>query len=62
MASTTDGWTARINDGYLSFTINYVTADFMSKVFQLDLTHYTKSHSAQNIHDFLKDCFKNWGV
>ncbi|XP_041374446.1 zinc finger BED domain-containing protein 4-like [Gigantopelta aegis] len=57
---TTDHWTSRANDAYMSVTAHILTEDFELKDFCLDVAYMPQSHNAENISRALVDSVKSW--
>ena len=57
-AFTTDGWTAKNGDPFVSFTLHYVTKDFELKKLSLDGQNFIGSHTGVLLaQGFLNCCF-----
>jgi len=59
VALTTDAWTSRANQGYLSYTAHFVTPNFCPKSYCLSVEN-SESHTAPNLATSLKDCATKW--
>jgi hypothetical protein len=55
VAFTTDIWTSRNNDPFLSLTLHYVTKDFVLKKFSLEHKHLLGRHTGAYIAKFLDE-------
>ncbi|KAL1485948.1 hypothetical protein MTO96_031647, partial [Rhipicephalus appendiculatus] len=62
LAFTTDMWTSRANQGYISLTCHYMTKDFAVKAFTLACCHLQESHTAVNIEACLTEIVKEWSL
>ncbi|KAH7979897.1 hypothetical protein HPB49_011842 [Dermacentor silvarum] len=62
LAFTTDMWTSRENQGYISLTCHYMTQDFAVKAFTLACCHLQESHTAVNIQAYLTEIVKEWSL
>lgn len=62
VACTTDGWTSRAVEGYLSFTIHYTNSKFEPKSRALNLRKIDKSHTAENLLEALQEIMAEWGL
>ncbi|XP_049276311.1 zinc finger BED domain-containing protein 4-like [Rhipicephalus sanguineus] len=62
LAFTTDMWTSRANQGYISLTCHYMTQDFAVKAFTLACCHLQESHTAVNIQACLTEIVKEWSL
>ena len=49
LSLTTDMWTSRSGDGYISLTTHYITADFEMKHSNLTASHLPGTHDHTNI-------------
>ena len=59
---TTDMWTSRANDGYISLTAHYITPSFEMKHRNLQSFSFPGSHSAVNIAKLLEQLAANWKI
>lgn len=59
---TTDIWTSRAMDPYISFTVSYVTDQFRLKSFALENKHFPGSHTADRVLEELENCMEQWGL
>lgn len=53
---TSDMWTSRANESYVSFTCPLLTPSFKMKRFTLNIRHMAVSHSTENIAQILEIC------
>lgn len=60
LAFTTDGWTSRSNLSYLSYTVHFLTENFMPKNYCLKVENVTDSHTAVKLADSLSKCVSEW--
>ena len=49
VAITTDHWTSRANDSYMSVTLHYISPDFALKKFTLEVCLFKERHTCINI-------------
>lgn len=56
---TTDGWTSRAVESYVSLTFHYLTENFENNHKSLGCTPLLKSHTSENIEQFLDGLYKN---
>lgn len=49
LAITTDGWTSRSNNSYLSYTAHFLTEEFMPRNYCLGVENSNDSHTAVNL-------------
>jgi len=59
---TTDVWTSRAMDAYISFTVSYVNDQFQLKTFALENKYFPGSHTANRILDTLQTSMDEWGL
>ncbi|KAH7953990.1 hypothetical protein HPB49_014754 [Dermacentor silvarum] len=57
---TSDMWTSRSNQSYISLTCHYLTSNFEMRSFALDNRSVTESHTACNIMEHLQAMMDNW--
>ena len=62
MAITTDGWTARTNDSYVTITAHFIDDEWKYHSFVLSTLTMSEKHTAENLAAFLKEEFENWGI
>ena len=55
-------WTSRANDGYISFTVHYISPSFEMKHHNLQGFSFPGSHSAVNIAKSLEQLATNWKI
>lgn len=55
---TTDEWTSRAIESYLSLTIHYITSDFNMHYFMLNLHQVKQSHTTENIKKHITGMLK----
>lgn len=60
LAITTDGWTSRSNNSYLSYTAHFLTEDFKPRNYCLGVENCDDSHSAVNLATSLSQCISTW--
>ncbi|XP_076301646.1 zinc finger BED domain-containing protein 4-like [Lasioglossum baleicum] len=61
-AFTTDGWTSRSNENYLSVTVHYMNSNFVIQNLTLKISNVTESHTGEHIHSFLKNTLREWNL
>ncbi|XP_049275497.1 zinc finger BED domain-containing protein 4-like [Rhipicephalus sanguineus] len=59
---TTDGWTSRANESYLSVTCHVMDSSFQQHVHALACTEMADAHTAGNLVVFLKSVMKEWAL
>ncbi|KAH7946188.1 hypothetical protein HPB49_021227 [Dermacentor silvarum] len=57
---TSDMWTSRSNQSYISLTCHYLTSNFEMRSFALDNRSVTESHTVCNILEHLQAMMDNW--
>jgi hypothetical protein len=57
---TTDIWTSRKMDAYISFTVSYLTIDFKLRALALENKPITGSHTADAILESLEKAMEEW--
>ncbi|KAH7963442.1 hypothetical protein HPB52_021209 [Rhipicephalus sanguineus] len=57
---TSDMWTSRSNQSYISLTCHYLTSNFEMRSFALENRSVTESHTACNILEHLQTMMDNW--
>lgn len=62
VAFTSDMWTSRANESYVSFTCHLLTPKFTMKRFTLNTRHMAASHSAVNIATILDEMCHEWEI
>lgn len=60
LAITTDGWTSRSNNSYLSYTAHYLTEGFEPRNYCLNVENVDESHTAQHLANSLSKCIATW--
>ncbi|XP_076284838.1 E3 SUMO-protein ligase ZBED1-like [Lasioglossum baleicum] len=61
-ALTTDGWTSRAVQSYLSLTLHYTTTNFEIRRYMLNLHYLPKSHTSIYIQKTLVNLLSSWGI
>ncbi|KAL3208585.1 hypothetical protein MRX96_038990 [Rhipicephalus microplus] len=59
---TTDSWTSRANESYLSVTCHIMDSSFQLHVHALACTEMADAHTAKNFVLFLKSVMKEWAL
>ncbi|XP_070392601.1 uncharacterized protein [Dermacentor albipictus] len=59
---TTDGWTSRPGDSYVSFTCHLVDKEFWLHNYHLAWRHMPEGHTSDNLKRILLDLAKEWGL
>lgn len=60
LAITTDAWTSRATQAYLSYTAHFLTPDFSPRNYCLKVENSDESHTATNLAKSLSDCVLEW--
>ncbi|CAL9703629.1 unnamed protein product [Knipowitschia caucasica] len=61
-ASTTDLWSSRTTEPYMSFTVHFLTCKFELKTRCLEVAYFPNSHTGDNIAAALRDVLINWNL
>lgn len=62
VALTTDGWTSRATESYVTITSCHITEDWCLKSFVLQTRAMPLSHTAENVSTVIKEAIKEWGL
>ncbi|XP_054283311.1 zinc finger BED domain-containing protein 4-like [Macrosteles quadrilineatus] len=60
MSLTTDTWTSRANDSFMSLTLHYLSKDFDYKSFVLGNKNITEAHTSLFLLGQLEEMVENW--
>lgn len=60
VALTTDCWTSRSNDSYLTVTIHFLTTEWNHKSFVLDTSSTVERHTSENLAEALQQIISDW--
>lgn len=60
LSYTTDGWTSKAGDSYLSLTAHYLTSNFEPKNFLLGMRHVKTGHTANEQAQLLEEMAEEW--
>ncbi len=61
-AGTTDLWSSRTTEPYLSFTVHFLTDDFELKTRCLETVYFPDSHTGENIALGLREVLASWDL
>lgn len=61
-ASTTDLWSSRTTEPYLSFTVHFLSSDFELKTRCLETVYFPESHTGENIAQGLREVLASWDL
>ncbi|KAI2644978.1 zinc finger BED domain-containing 1-like protein [Labeo rohita] len=61
-ATTTDLWSSRTTEPYMSLTVHFITEDFELKSRCLQTAFFPESHTAENIAEALREAVSAWGL
>ncbi|KAK0147407.1 Zinc finger BED domain-containing protein 1 [Merluccius polli] len=61
-ASTTDLWSSRTTEPYMSLTVHFVNANFELCSQCLQTAYFPTDHTGENIGMGLRECLANWGL
>lgn len=59
---TTDMWTSRTTEAYLTVTGHFIDKDWQMQACNLETTHVDVKHTADNISELLTKLSENWGI
>lgn len=62
VALTTDGWTSRSTQSYVTITCSHITERWTLKSYVLQTRELPESHTGKNIARVLQDAISEWGV
>lgn len=57
---TTDSWTSRANNRYVSYTAHFLSEEFQPKNYCLNVVNMDDSHTAQHLANSLSHCLSSW--
>lgn len=61
-ATTTDLWSSRTTEPYLSLTVHFINYDFELKSHCLQTVYFPADHTGENIAHGLRESLSNWGL
>ncbi|MBN3307907.1 ZBED1 protein, partial [Amia calva] len=61
-ASTTDLWSSRTTEPYMSFSVNFLTEDLELKTRCLGVVYFPESHTSENIAHGLREVLTSWNL
>ncbi len=61
-ASTTDLWSSRTTEPYMSYTVHFLTQDFELRTRCLGVVYFPESHTSENIAHGLRDVLASWNL
>lgn len=62
IAVTTDGWTSRAAQSYITITAHYIDDNFEIQNHTLQTRQLNSSHTAENLAEVLTKAVEEWGV
>ncbi|CAH1106703.1 unnamed protein product [Psylliodes chrysocephalus] len=62
VTATTDGWTSRANESYISVTAHFITKKWNFHSCLLDCFPYEKSHTAKNLSEEMQRVAIEWSI
>ncbi len=62
LAFTTDIWSDRAQDGFISLTCHFIDEDMYRNSAALNMKLFNESHTAENISSELTECVKLWDI
>ncbi len=60
-ATTTDMWSSRMSEPYISLTVHFINDDFELKSHCLQTAFFPADHTEENIAHGLRECLSSWG-
>jgi hypothetical protein len=60
--ATTDIWTSRSLSAFMSFTVHYLTSDFLPVAQNLEVKPFDGKHTGERICTMIHDTMKDWGL
>jgi hypothetical protein len=60
LAITTDGWTSKANNSYISYTAHFLNEQFEPRNYCLNIENVDDSHTAQNLANSLSQSILAW--
>lgn len=61
-AFTTDSWTSRANEGFVSLTVHYINNSYELKNYTLKIQALPESHTSENLNSLLKSNLSEWNI
>ena len=61
-SATTDLWTSRANDPYITFTVHYIDESWELQTDCLRTTYLVEDHTGENIQEALLDILSEWNL
>ncbi|XP_076874456.1 E3 SUMO-protein ligase ZBED1-like [Brachyhypopomus gauderio] len=61
-ATTTDMWSSRTTDPYISLTVHFITEDFQLKSRCLQTTFFPEDHTSENIATGMREAVAAWSL
>lgn len=62
IAVTTDGWTSKAAQGYITITAHYIDDNFEIQNHTLQTRQLNSSHTAENLAEVLTNAVEEWGL
>lgn len=59
-AVTTDGWTSRANQSYLSLTVQYIDEEWTLQSHLLEIHQFAEAHTGDNLATELQGMLQKW--
>jgi len=60
LSFTTDGWTSRSNESYISLTVHYVSNEWKLRHITLNIEHSKEQHTANNLNKLIIKLIEKW--
>lgn len=61
-AATTDWWSSRITEPYISLTVHFINEDFQFKSRCLQTAFFPEDHTSENIATGMREAVAAWGL
>ena len=62
MALTTDGWTSRATESYITITAHFINDNWEMKNYVLQTRPMHESHTGANIAEVIKEAVQEWNI
>lgn len=63
IAMSTDGWTSINNESYVAITVHFIDVElYVLKSHVLGCYYFEKSHTVENLSNFLDKSFEEWSI
>lgn len=62
IALSTDGWSSKPNDNYLTVTAHFIGEDAELKSYMLECAQFSDRHTAENLANLVKQIAEEWNI